>query len=237
MIKKSYKLIEFGNKDHNILVLFCIAIFAFTLTFVSTFSLSCAKLSFNQVFKRNVKSALRRVAWFVRNSYLKLRLINDDNFDFTEDLDFNEVLIIEKFLKKRETKLKKENFLAEYLFLLSYKLHFFAKNKDIKSLKIELDKFLQVSNSLLDFILNNRPKTFKKTTKKTKDNFDFSKNAKNMLETFAKYVKKENYPWYVISGTFLGLHRERGFLKHDVDIDLGLDFENIKDKRVSQLPF
>lgn len=229
MIKKSYKLIEFGNKDHNILVLLCIAIFAFTLTFVSTFSFSCAKLSFNQVFKKNVKSALRRVAWFVRNSYLKLRLINDDNFDFTEDLDFNEVLIIEKFLKKRETKLKKENFLAEYLFLLSYKLHFFAKNRDIKSLKIELDKFLQVSNSLLDFILNNRPKTFKQTTKKTKDNFDFSKNAKNMLETFSKYIKKEDYPWYVISGTFLGLHRERGFLKHDVDIDLGLDFENIKD--------
>ena len=229
MIKKSYKLIEFGNKDHNILVLLCIAIFAFTLTFVSTFSFSCAKLSFNQVFKKNVKSALRRVAWFVRNSYLKIRLISDDNFDFTEDLDFNEVLIIEKFLKKRETKLKKENFLAEYLFLLSYKLHFFAKNKDIKSLKIELDKFLQVSNSLLDFILNNRPKTFKQTTKKTKDNFDFSKNAKNMLETFAKYIKREDYPWYVISGTFLGLHRERGFLKHDVDIDLGLDFENIKD--------
>lgn len=228
MIKKSYKLIEFGNKDHNILVLLCIAIFSFTLTFVSTFSLSCAKLSFNQVFKRNVKSALRRVAWFVRNSYLKLRIINDDNFDFTEDLDFNEVLIIEKFLKKRETKLKKENFLAEYLFLLSYKLHFFAKNKDIKSLKIELDKFLQVSNSLLDFILNNRPKTFKQTTKKTKDNFDFSKNAKNILETFSKYIKKEDYPWYVISGTFLGLHRERGFLKHDIDLDFGINYEDIK---------
>ncbi|MCT7447021.1 hypothetical protein [Aliarcobacter skirrowii] len=228
MIKKSYKLIEFGNKDHNILVLFCIAIFAFTLTFVSTFSLSCAKLSFNQVFKKNVKSALRRVAWFVRNSYLKLRIINDDNFDFTEDLELDEVLIIEKFLKKRETKLKKENFLAEYLFLLSYKLHFFAKNKDIKSLKIELDNFLQVSNSLLDFILNNRPKTFKQTTKKTKDNFDFSKNAKNMLETFSKYIKKEDYPWYVISGTFLGLHRERGFLKHDIDLDFGINYEDIE---------
>lgn len=229
MIKKSYKLIEFGNKDHNILVLFCIAIFAFTLTIISTFSFSCAKLSFKEVFKKNVKSALRRVAWFVKNSYLKIRLINDDNFDFTEDLDLNEVLIIEKFLKKRETKLKKENFLAEYLFILSFKLHFFAKNKDIKSLKIELDKFLQVSNSLLDFILNNRPKTFKQTIKKTKDNFDFSKKAKNMLETFSKYIKKEDYPWYAISGTFLGLHRERGFLKHDIDIDLGLDFENIKD--------
>ena len=96
-------------------------------------------------------------------------------------------------------------------------------------MKIELDKFLQVSNSLLDFILNNRPKTFKQTTKKTKDNFDFSKKAKNMLAVFAKYIKREDYPWYVISGTFLGLHRERGFLKHDVDIDLGLDFENIKD--------
>ncbi|MDX4048209.1 hypothetical protein Q6A75_04620 [Aliarcobacter skirrowii] len=228
MIKKSYKLIEFGNKDHNILVLLCIAIFAFTLTFVSTFSFSCAKLSFNQVFKRNVKSALRRVAWFVRNSYLKLRIINDDNFDFTEDLELDEVLIVEKFLKKRETKLKKENFLAEYLFLLSYKLHFFAKNKDIKSLKIELYKFLQVSNSLLDFILNNRPKTFKQTTKKTKDNFDFSKNAKNMLETFSKYIKKEDYPWYVISGTFLGLHRERGFLKHDIDLDFGINYEDIE---------
>ena len=99
MIKKSYKLIEFGNKDHNILVLLCIAIFVFTLTFVSTFSLSCAKLSFNQVFKKNVKSALRRVAWFVGNSYLKIKLINDDNFDFTEDLELDEVLIINLFFR------------------------------------------------------------------------------------------------------------------------------------------
>ena len=148
MIKKSYKLIEFGNKDHNILVLFCIAIFSFTLTFVSTFSFSCAKLSFNQVFKRNVKSAFRRVAWFVRNSYLKIRLISDDNFDFTEDLEIEEVKTVESFLKNRKNSLENSAYQAEYLFLLSFYLHCYLQNNDLEKAKPFINEFKEISKEL-----------------------------------------------------------------------------------------
>lgn len=233
MIKKSYMLIEFGNKDHNLLVLLCIAIFAFTLTFVSTFSLSCAKLSFNQVFKKNVKSALRRAAWFVRNSYLKLRIINDDNFDFTEDLEIEEVKTVESFLKNRKNSLENSAYQAEYLFLLSFYLHCYLQNNDLEKAKPFINEFKEISNEILKYIYvaqNTSQNINIEKSKKTEDldNEEFIKQAREILKIFSKYVSKDIYPWYVISGTFLGLHRERGFLKHDIDLDFGINYEDIE---------
>ena len=42
------------------------------------------------------------------------------------------------------------------------------------------------------------------------------------LSEWNELFAKEKYKWFVISGTFLGLIREGGFLKHDYDIDLGI---------------
>ncbi|QOG11266.1 hypothetical protein [Arcobacter sp. FWKO B] len=235
LIKKSYKLIEFGNKEHNIILLYLIGFFAFAMTFISSFSKNCAKLSFDQIMQKNVKSSLRRVAWFVRRSWLRVNLIDDGNFDFTEDLNTQEVYVVETFLLSRENKICKHIYLAENLFLLSYKLHDYSKKNNLKTLRLLVHEFEQLSNTLLEYILNNYNNIDNKLdyTKinqiKNEENLDFVKQAKNILSVFAKYISKDIYPWYIISGTFLGLHRENGFLKHDIDIDIGINYEDIKD--------
>lgn len=235
MIKKSYKLIEFGNKEHNIVFLYMIGFFSFVTTYISSFNLNCAKLSFEQTLKKNVKSSLRRVAWFVRRSWLRVNLIDDANFDFTEDLNTQEVDVVEKFLLSRENKIDKHIYLAENLFLLSYKLHSYAKKNDIRTLKLLIYEFQQVANTLLEYVLSNyknienKSNYQKSKTITNEENYEFVEQAKNILSIFAKYISKDIYPWYIISGTFLGLHREKGFLKHNIDIDIGINFEDIKD--------
>ncbi|MEP1945511.1 MAG: hypothetical protein ABJJ20_01720, partial [Lentilitoribacter sp.] len=59
-------------------------------------------------------------------------------------------------------------------------------------------------------------------------------NAKKTLADFIALFPHDQLNWFLISGTFLGLIRENGFLSHDYDIDLGIfedeiDINSIKD--------
>ena len=68
----------------------------------------------------------------------------------------------------------------------------------------------------------------KPVVSKNTDNMNFDKDsARQTLEDFAAVLPNQQWPWYVVSGTFLGLHREGGFLAHDYDIDLGINAEDI----------
>ena len=52
---------------------------------------------------------------------------------------------------------------------------------------------------------------------------DFSvDDARTALADLAAALPVDEWRWYVISGTFLGLVREGGFLAHDYDIDVGV---------------
>lgn len=58
---------------------------------------------------------------------------------------------------------------------------------------------------------------------------------KNALETFKKLMNilnKENIENFIVFGTLLGAIREKGFIKHDLDIDLGVwndcNFKNLQ---------
>ena len=59
-----------------------------------------------------------------------------------------------------------------------------------------------------------------------KGDFDID-DAFLALADWDRIFFKERYKWFVISGTFLGLIREGGFLKHDYDIDFGIFYEDL----------
>ena len=59
-----------------------------------------------------------------------------------------------------------------------------------------------------------------------KGDFDIE-DAFLALADWNRIFSKERYKWFVISGTFLGLIREGGFLKHDYDIDFGIFYEDL----------
>ena len=52
-----------------------------------------------------------------------------------------------------------------------------------------------------------------------------------ILEEFKKICKKHNLRYYAIGGTLIGVHRHKGFIPWDDDIDLGMprpDFDKLK---------
>jgi hypothetical protein len=48
-------------------------------------------------------------------------------------------------------------------------------------------------------------------------------DAQQVLSDLLRDFSVLDKPWHIISGTFLGCVRERGFLGHDYDIDIGID--------------
>ena len=235
MIKKSYSLIEFGNKKHPLYISYIIGIIAWLATYLASFNIKISNLTFTHIVKKkNLKSALRRLSWFLRRSWMRLSLIDDTNFDFTEDLDIDEVILMEVFLDKCQHRMVDAFYQADYLFILSFKAH-----KEIKCQALSqktLDLFIEKAQTVYDYLEENKSniKDTNKTSssnaieKSDKANGDkFIKDATSLLSRFSKFIPKEEYPWYVISGTFLGLHRENGFLKHDIDVDIGINANEI----------
>ena len=60
----------------------------------------------------------------------------------------------------------------------------------------------------------------------------FKKNALSVISEFTSCLDKNNIPYTIAFGTLLGGIREKGFIKHDLDIDLAM----WKDDRPENLP-
>ena len=60
-----------------------------------------------------------------------------------------------------------------------------------------------------------------------KEKNNFFEKAPEVLRDFESAVPYERWSWFVTGGTFLGAVREGDFLKHDVDIDVGIHLEGL----------
>lgn len=67
---------------------------------------------------------------------------------------------------------------------------------------------------------------------KNKRNEKFRKNALSIISEFTTCLDKYNIPYTIAFGTLLGGIREKGFIKHDLDIDLAM----WRDERPDNLP-
>ena len=249
-IKKSYKLIAFGNKNHSKILRYTIASGAWLASYLATFRLSLAGITFVHIARKgNMKSALRRVAWFLRKSWMHLNIIEDENFDFTESLTISEVLEVENHLGNQKKFYGSVFYEMDYLYILAFKGH--KKAKQEKPIMDIVEEFEATANKILFFVkerhlytkslAENEESSFVdkveiKSTCTKKNEILFVQRAKSILATFANTIPKEDYPWYIISGTFLGLHRENTFLAHDIDVDIGINYEGLDfDDFIAQL--
>ena len=63
-----------------------------------------------------------------------------------------------------------------------------------------------------------------------KQNYIFRKNAHMVLRKFKAIMETNNIFFWLEFGTLLGAYREKDFIAHDLDIDIGLFIDNDKDK-------
>ena len=94
--------------------------------------------------------------------------------------------------------------------------------------------FLELGNSVVRFLHIKpliRPVYYKlfKSRDLAKQRALFSKNALEALECFDKCMREESIPYTLAFGTMLGAVREQGFIKHDIDIDTMMWYDDYVD--------
>lgn len=170
----------------------------------------------------DVKIAMRRLAWYGAKGWMRLQLLPDPVFDFAEGLDARERASVRSFLRRKGR--SEEDRYLDRLTLTAAEATWPMPGDAWQDL---MARFAVDANQLLDRIhgagFAPSPPDIAPPRKG-----DFSvEDAGKALADFAALFPKDTYPWYVISGTFLGIVREGGFLSHDYDIDVGMNAEDV----------
>lgn len=204
--------------------------------------------SVNRVVSREIssgdfKTPIRRLNWLFAYSKLLKQLFNDDFFDFSLGLDHQSALdmlkwhdsliqslsfkdhvhvaqlasrVIESQLLPGQSAVLYQSD-AKWKYDEKYQKHL---ELALKSIKVECAGILPRKSEA---------KHAKDTGTKTESSQSFEKNtlAQDVFHDVINFMHDHQPGVYAVSGTLLGIIREKRLLSHDIDIDLGIMEEDI----------
>jgi hypothetical protein len=211
-LHKSARFQRFLNTPHSAPVRILAGLIAAATTRIATGEpLLAAEIYRRLAHQNDFRLGLRLMSWYLCRRWPRLQLSNYHFFVFTHALDAPELAALRRFLDHRAGR-------SDYALWLC----------DCASTSASLallqptvfPRFAADVDALLDAFM--RPDTLP-TTPATGQGGTFSTPAaEQALRDFTQSFPIATTPWFVISGTFLGLIREGRILAHDHDIDLGL---------------
>lgn len=222
-LNKSYSLLKYLNREHSTLERYTLAGLGWLGTAICTRSTTLSAGISRDFASDRFDLAFRKASRFARLFWSKLELFHIPFFDFTQNTTPAERRIMIKQIKKNTLASLSTEQLSDLLYLLAEDIHSqIALNKPVQPL---VNEFYQAANLILKRIpdIKERPRINSKVpTGKFK-----KQDAILALHDLVAILPLEDWPWYIMSGTFLGQHREGGFLSHDYDIDIGINAEDI----------
>ncbi|MDA9224112.1 LicD family protein [Tateyamaria sp.] len=172
--------------------------------------------------KIDLKTGMRRLAWYSSKSWMQFQVFPDPVFNFSEGLEVNELFAIKSFLATK--KQSEEDYHLDRLTLLASEAKWPSSRENWSQFMIRFASDVDALFACLHAGNICKKPLALPTARKS----DFSvESASRALADFATLFPNEKYPWYVISGTFLGLIRDGNFLPHDYDIDVGMNIEAV----------
>ena len=222
MLTKSYSLLNFLNRSHSPAFRYGIGGAAYAGTLAVTGRPSIARLVRTQFVEDETKYAFRLAGWVLRRGWPQVETVTDDFFDFTLGAQPADLEALEQFIASRRTSLPEHLWRADDLFVRAARIHaqLDAGARDIDSLR---EDFREHANTLLTLISSAHGMPSGPVADRPGD---FSvQDARTALVDLAEALPVDRWRWYVISGTFLGIVREGGFLAHDYDIDIGVTYD------------
>ena len=217
-IPKSFRMMKLLNRNHGPVVRALAGIVAYLAIALATRRHVLARELAGRFWTQNdFKLGARRGAWYTRRSWLRLDVSQDDFFDFTEDMNDVQLDGLERFVIARKAHIDPINAAADRAFIAARRLD---NNSDPKLLGANITAFKGACDILLAHETA-AASSHLAPQKPRKGDFPIA-GAKQALADFIALFPPTKLPWFVISGTFLGLVRESGFLAHDYDIDLGV---------------
>src|SRR5690554_6688263 len=223
---KSYRLLRYLNRGHSSLTCHVLGGLAWFGAWVFTQSITLAGLMRREFVRDDFRLAFRRAAWFARHIFPKLDFFEDPFFDFTMETNAGQRRELERFVNRYRKKLSRSAYLSDMLYIRAANIH--GQLEEASQGLYPHDAVIEFYDNADEVLaaLASPPPADEQSGKERKD--DFSKtDAVTALKDLAETLPLERWPWYVVSGTFLGLHRDGGFLAHDYDIDVGIHGEQI----------
>jgi len=206
------------NRDYGLPIRGGAALAGFAFVILLTGRLQLARELASQFWTRgDFKVGARRGAWYGRRSWLNIDVSADDFFDPTEGMSDTDLDALESFVAARKGRQPAVTYAGDMALIAARRLNNnaapMARDAHIARFKAACDTLLeQPSDTTAGLAAADTPRTG-----------DFPiENAKQTLADFAALFPLTDLRWFFISGTFLGLIRESGFLAHDYDIDLGV---------------
>ena len=226
-MSKSFRLMKLLNHNYGPVMRALAAAAAYGGTLLTTRQHVLGKNLARQFWTTNdFKLGARRGAWYFRRSWLNIDASQDDFFDPTEGMSDPQLSALEKFISARKAKLEPVNYATDLAFIAARRLN---NNTNPTQRAANLAAFGDACNALLDQTGAPLPPALAPQEPRQGD-FPIA-GAKQALADFIALFPNDQMPWFLVSGTFLGLIRENGFLPHDYDIDFGVfeDQINIAD--------
>ena len=220
------------NRKYNFFVKFFFAVIVFSVCLIFSLNLQLSIfISREIIFGDDLKNDIRKLIWIIKTSIFPISYSIDLMFDFCSGLE-NKYL---DFYKKRlNFYLKfKNNVFAELdlLKLIAYEIEN-LKNNDLSKKSILLREFKSQYFQIKRRLKSNKEESNNLIKRNKKKIFYKSRgmnihDAKEVLLDLDHFFSTCNITWFVIAGTFLGFIRENSFLKHDLDIDIGINENSI----------
>lgn len=234
-VEKSYRLLRFINKPRPRIVRFLYGISAWVSLLVLGAPLGVATDSFRLAMDPNgIKIVIRRLIWFANASWLPVSIRSDYFFDISEKLGSNGCRALIAWLENnsRIDEFDRSIWLAELhggILERECERHGELVIRNGDPMKQDDDNFITRLNESLK-VLSKKivygSSSQEKIKKFNKAGGSFDKaDAYEAIADFRTLMETLEWPWYVVSGTFLGAVREQDFLGHDYDIDVGVDEE------------
>lgn len=217
-VPKSFHMMKRLNQNHGLVMRAIVGIIAYCGTVIATQKPALGVELAGRFWTENdFKLGARRGAWYSRRSWLKLDVSNDDYFDPTEGMTDTQLDALERFIDRRKPFLEPIEAATDLAFIAARRLN---NNSDPARRTANIAAFKLASDELLTYQPDHHPPALNPQETRNGD-FPIA-DAKRALTDFADLFPPDQIPWFLVSGTFLGLIRENGFLTHDYDIDLGI---------------
>lgn len=224
-INRNYKQLYFLNRKHGWLSRYGFAIAGWLGALVTTRSFVLANALYSEFIHDDYNTAIRKAVRYARYFSRYLYIFKDPFFDFTLAMDDAQRRALERFVKRNGKRVNKRLYLSDLLCIHAANIHSLLEQGNTAD--TEIQEFYKVADQLIGVADSSLSDDSKETDIRANELYFSEADAIAALQDIAALLPLQNWPWYVISGTFLGLHREGGFLPHDYDIDLGISAEDM----------
>lgn len=228
---KSYKIYKIVDRPRSPLTLQVISLFASVYLLFLGMPSPVRKSIRQQIITGDVKLAIRHLMFLTNLSWIPITISGDSYFNASQDMSSSALCcLIKKVERKLNDCFKMHATLAD---LYGGKLHNLCTNNggyitnEQKAVRILEEKQNYHLRELYNHI---KPKELNPTQV---DSDKFNKNLLSKSDALAALhdlialFDQAGIRFYVISGTLLGAVREKDFLSHDYDIDIGIHYEEL----------